>query len=442
VELLPLPSQTMNQSPMLALEVSGIEKRRINGPGKSTLPEERTRMRHAHPANAVESMPDRRTDEDYLREALELARRGMGLTSPNPNVGAVIVADNGEVIGMGTHTYDGLKHAEILALEQAGERARGATVFVNLEPCSHQGRTGPCAEALIAAGVRRVVAGIVDPNPLVSGQGFARLRQAGISVASGLLAEECQRVNEAFANYIRRKMPLVTLKTAMTLDGKIAPPPGESENPTALGSASASGGWITSEVARAHVQELRHQSDAILVGVGTIIADDPLLTDRSGRPRRRPLLRVIVDSRLRLPLESRLVQSGREDILVVCSFAEEKRKQMLREHGIRVEQLPAATPDGRPNLASLMQLLGGLELTSLLIEGGAMINWAALHSGIVDKIFFYYAPKVLAGSGAVPFATASGFKSMSDAAYVKGLRFHRFGEDFAVEGYLRDPYRD
>ena len=387
-------------------------------------------------------MPDRRTDEDYLREALELARRGIGLTAPNPNVGAVIVSDDGEVVGTGTHTYDGLKHAEILALEQAGERARGATVFVNLEPCSHQGRTGPCADALIAAGVRRVVAGVLDPNPLVSGQGFARLREAGVSVASGLLADECQRLNEAFANYIRRKAPLVTLKTAMTLDGKIAPPPGESGNPTALGSASASGGWITSEVARAHVQELRHQSDAILVGVGTIIADDPLLTDRSGQPRRRPLLRVIVDSRLRLPLESRLVHSGREDILVICSFAEEKRKQALREQGIRVEQLPAATPDGRPNLSSLVRHLGELELTSLLIEGGAMINWAALHSGIVDKIFFYYAPKILAGTGAIPFATTSGFRSLSDAAYVKGLRFHHFGEDFAVEGYLRDPYRE
>jgi diaminohydroxyphosphoribosylaminopyrimidine deaminase/5-amino-6-(5-phosphoribosylamino)uracil reductase len=228
----------------------------------------------------------------------------------------------------------------------------------------------------------------------------------------------------------------------MTLDGKIAPPPGESENPTALGVASVSGGWITSEVARAHVQELRHQNDAILVGVGTIIADDPLLTDRSGLPRRRPLLRVIVDSRLRLPLESRLVQSGQDDILVVCSLAEEKRKQTLREHGIRVEQIPAATPDGRPNMVSLLSLLGELEITSLLIEGGAMINWAALHSDIVDKIFFYYAPKILAGSGSVPFATASGFRRMSDAAYVKSLRLHRFGEDFAVEGYLRDPYRE
>jgi diaminohydroxyphosphoribosylaminopyrimidine deaminase/5-amino-6-(5-phosphoribosylamino)uracil reductase len=388
-------------------------------------------------------MSNHHTDEVFLRQALDLARQGIGLTSPNPNVGAVIVDERGEVVGTGTHTYDGIKHAEVLALEQAGAKARGATLYINLEPCSHQGRTGPCADAVIAAGIRRVVGGIPDPNPLVSGQGFARLRNAGVIVASGLLADDCMRINESFANYIRRRLPLVTLKTAMTLDGKIAPPPGESENPTALGVASVSGGWITSEVARAHVQELRHQSDAIMVGVGTIIADDPLLTDRSGLPRRRPLLRVIVDSRLRLPLESRLVQTSHGgDVLVVCSLAEEKRKQTLRDHGIRVEQIPAATPDGRPNMTSLVRLLGELEISSLLIEGGAMINWASLHSDIVDKVFFYYAPKILAGGGSVPFATASGFKRMNDAAYVKSIRLHRFGEDFAIEGYLRDPYRD
>jgi len=387
-------------------------------------------------------MPEHNHDEAFLRQALELARRGIGLSAPNPNVGAVIVAENGEVVGTGTHTYDGLKHAEILALDQAGARARGATLYVNLEPCSHQGRTPPCVDAVIAAGIRRVIAGIVDPNPQVSGRGFQRLREAGISVASGLLVDDCLHINEAFANYIRRRVPLVTLKTAMTLDGKIAPPPGESENPTALGSASVSGGWVTSEVARAHVQDLRHQNDAIMVGVGTIIADDPLLTDRSGVPRGGPLLRVIVDSRLRLPLESRLAKTAKNDVLVVSSFAEEKRKQMLRDHGIRVEQLRPATPDGRPDLIGLMQLLGELEITSLLIEGGAMINWAALHSGIVDKVFFYYAPKILAGTGAIPFATSTGYKSLSDAAYVHAIRLYRFGEDFAVEGYMRDPYRE
>jgi diaminohydroxyphosphoribosylaminopyrimidine deaminase/5-amino-6-(5-phosphoribosylamino)uracil reductase len=380
------------------------------------------------------------TDESFLQHALQLARRGVGLTSPNPNVGAVLVDDRGQIVGEGFHTYDGVKHAEVLAIEQAGERARGATLYLNLEPCSHQGRTGPCAEAVIAAGIRRVVACMPDPNPLVSGRGFERLRAAGVAVASGFLQEEARALNESFAKYIRQAAPLVTLKAAMTLDGKIAPPPGGSSNPTALGGGGVTGGWIISEVARVHVQELRHQNDAIMVGVGTIIADDPLLTDRSGLPRRRPLLRVIVDSRLRLSLESRLARSAAGDVLVICSFAEEKKKRTLIEHGIRVEQLPPSSPDGRPDMAAITRLLGKLEITSLLIEGGAMVNWAALASDIVDKVFLYYAPKILAGTGSIPFAAGTGYGRMSEAAYVKSIHLHRFGEDFAVEGYLRDPY--
>jgi diaminohydroxyphosphoribosylaminopyrimidine deaminase/5-amino-6-(5-phosphoribosylamino)uracil reductase len=381
-------------------------------------------------------------DERYLRRALELAREGVALTSPNPCVGAVIVDDQGEVVGTGVHTYEGLKHAEILAIDQAGSKARGATLYLNLEPCSHQGRTGPCADAVIAAGLRRVVACMQDPNPQVSGKGFARLREAGVAVASGILEEEAKALNEAFAKFVRRHTPLITLKAAMTLDGKIAPPPSESRNPTALGAGGVSGGWITSEPARAHVQELRHQHDAILVGVGTIVADDPLLTDRTGKPRRRPLLRVIVDSKLRLPLASRVVRTAQNDVLVLCSFAEEKRKKQLQDHGIRVEQIPKATADGRPAMAGIAQRLGEMEITSLLIEGGAMINWAALASGLVDKVFLYYAPKILAGTGSVPFAAGEGFPRISDAAYVKSIRLHRFGEDFAVEGYLRDPYHE
>ena len=267
-------------------------------------------------------------------------------------MGAVVVDREGQVIGEGSHTFEGVKHAEVLALEQAGDKARGATVYINLEPCSHQGRTGACADAVIAAGVRRVVACMQDPNPLVAGKGFERLRNAGISVASGILEEEAKVLNEAFAKYIRQHTPLITLKSAMTLDGKIAPPPGELHHPTALGGGGASGGWITSEVARAHVQELRHRNDAIMVGVGTIIADDPLLTDRSGLPRRRPLLRVIVDSRLRLPPESRVVKTAKDDVLVLCSFAEEKRKRELQDQGIRVEQVPVGVGDGRPDMAA------------------------------------------------------------------------------------------
>ncbi len=378
----------------------------------------------------------RDTDELFLRRALELARQGIGLTSPNPCVGAVIVDAKGEIVGAGSHTYDGVKHAEILALEQAGENARNATLYINLEPCSHQGRTGPCADALIAAGISRLVACMGDPNPLVSGQGFAKLRSQGISVSSGILEEAAKALNESFAKYIRHRAPLVTLKAAMTLDGKIAPPPNQSSN------SALRANWITGESARAHVQELRHQSDAILVGVGTVIADDPLLTDRSGRPRRRSLLRVILDSRLRLPLDSRIVTTAQDDVLVLCSFAEEKKKKQLLKLGVRVQQLPTATADGHPEMAAVVRFLGEIEITSLMIEGGSMVNAAALVSGIVDKVFLYYAPRILAGAKSVPFAGGAGFASISDAPYVKSVRLHRFGEDFAVEGYLRDPYAE
>lgn len=385
-------------------------------------------------------MPDLETDQRFLRRALGLARRGIGVASPNPLVGALIVSDDDRILGEGFHTFDGLKHAEILALEQAGAKARGATLYINLEPCSHQGRTGPCSDALIAAGIRRVVACMSDPNPQVNGGGFAQLRNAGVVVSSGILEDEAKGLNEAFGKYIRSRTPLITLKAAMTLDGKIAPPPSESHNPTALGAGGATGGWITSEAAREHVQELRHQNDAILVGVGTVVADDPLLTDRTGRPRRRPLLRIVVDSLLRLPLESRLVQTAQDDVLVLCSLAEERRKKELQDHGIRVEQISPTTSEGRPAMSGIAQRLGEMEITSLLIEGGALINWAALASGLVDKVFLYYAPKILAGSGSVPFAAGAGFQHISEAARVRSIQLHRFGEDFAVEGYLRDPY--
>ena len=406
---------------------------------KKIKPERRKKTRRSSPPFEYQSSR-RETDEHLLRLALDLAHESIGLTSPNPCVGALIVDSKGRIVSQGSHTFEGIKHAEVIALEQAAEGARGATLYINLEPCSHQGRTGACADAIIAAGIRRVVACMQDPNPLVAGKGFERLRNAGVSVATGILEEEAKTLNEAFAIYIRHRTPLITLKAAMTLDGKIAPPPSESHNPTALGGGGATGGWITSEVARAHVHQLRHQHDAIMVGVGTIIADDPLLTDRSGRPRRRPLLRVIVDSRLRLPPESRVVKTAKDDVLVLCSLAEENRKQQLQNQGIRVEQVPVGTADGRPDMAGIVRRLGTLEITSLLIEGGAMINGAALVSGIVDKVFLFYAPKILAGTGSVPFATGAGFAQVSDAAYVTAIHLHRFGEDFAVEGYLRDPY--
>jgi diaminohydroxyphosphoribosylaminopyrimidine deaminase/5-amino-6-(5-phosphoribosylamino)uracil reductase len=382
------------------------------------------------------------TDYRHLRRALELAQNGFGLASPNPHVGAVVVDTHGKVAGEGFHTYDGVKHAEVLAMQQAGEKAHGATLYLNLEPCSHQGRTAPCADAVISAGITRVVACTPDPNPEVSGRGFAKLRHAGIHVASGLLEEEARPLNDAFAKYIRYRIPLVTLKAGMTLDGKIAPPPEYIAASSEVGKAGPTGGWITSDEARAHVQQLRHQHDAILVGVGTVIADNPLLTDRTGLPRRRPLLRVIMDSHLRLPLQSRVAQTAAEDVLVFCSFAEEKKKQGLLAHGIQVEQVAPSGPDGRPDLEAICRKLAEREITSVMIEGGALVNWTALASGVADKVFFYYAPRILAGTGSVPFAAGPGFRRMSEAAHLKWFRLHRFGEDFAVEGYLRDPYLD
>jgi len=379
-------------------------------------------------------------DEQFMRKALDLARAGVGLVSPNPAVGAIVVDASGREVGSGTHTYDGLKHAEVFALEQAGDRVRGATLYLNLEPCSHQGRTGPCADAVIAAGIGRVVCSMEDPNPQVAGQGFAKLRAVGIKVEIGLFEAEAKKLNESFAKYIRFRKPLVTLKSAMTLDGKIADAtkPGTEPGSATSATEGARSGyhWITGEIARAHVQQLRHQSDAIMAGVGTVMADDPLLTDRSGRPRRRKLLRVILDSYLRIPVASRVVQTAENDVLVLCSTAEEQPRKALEAKGIRVEQI-SATADGRPDFAAIVRRLGELEITSLLIEGGALVNGAALGSGEVDKVFLYYAPKIF-GEGGVPFL--AGESLHGEAQRVQRFELHRFGQDFAVEGYLRDPY--
>jgi diaminohydroxyphosphoribosylaminopyrimidine deaminase / 5-amino-6-(5-phosphoribosylamino)uracil reductase len=374
-----------------------------------------------------------------MRRAFDLARAGIGLASPNPAVGAVVIDSSGKKSGEGTHTYEGVKHAEVIALEQAGKRARGGTLYINLEPCSHQGRTLPCADAVIAAGIRRVVCAMKDPNPKVSGEGFAKLRAAGIRVDSGLFEKEAKRMNESFAKYIRTGTPLVTLKAAMTLDGKIAPAPPGSLTKTEVAAGGTTGGWITGEIARRHVHELRHQHDAIMAGVGTVIADDPLLTDRSGLPRRRPLLRVLLDSWLRLPTDSRLVKTAQNDVLVLYSQADETKKQELQDLGIRIEHITPSQPDGRPDLAAVLQHLGKQEITSVLIEGGATVNWTALSSGVVDKLFLYYAPKIL-GEGAVPFAASGGASGQHGMLLAHRLELHQFGEDFAVEGYLKDPY--
>jgi diaminohydroxyphosphoribosylaminopyrimidine deaminase/5-amino-6-(5-phosphoribosylamino)uracil reductase len=383
------------------------------------------------------------SDEQFMRRALDLARLGIGLVSPNPAVGAIVVEPGGHEVGAGTHTYDGMKHAEVIAIERAGARARGGTLYLNLEPCSHQGRTGPCADAVIGAGITRVVCSMQDPNPEVSGQGFARLRSRGIHVDVGLLEAEAKRLNESFARFIRHRIPLVTLKAAMTLDGKIAPPPAGSTKAgphvsAEVAAGGSTGGWITGEIARQYVQVLRHEHDAIMAGVGTVIADDPLLTDRSARARRRPLLRVILDSWLRMPETSRLVKSAQGDVLVLYSQADENRKRDLERLGLRVEQI-AAHSDGRPNLPDVIRHLAKYDITSVLIEGGSTVNWNALSSGVVDKLFLFYAPKIM-GEGAVPFVASAGPDHTHVALAARRLRLHQFGEDFAVEGYLRDPF--
>ena len=386
-------------------------------------------------------MADGSTDEEFLHRALDLARRGIGLSSPNPCVGAVIVDMNGNIVGTGAYTYDGVKHAEVRALEHAGDKARGGTLYINLEPHSHQGRTPACTDALIAAGIKRVVASMADPNPKVSGRGFEKLSSAGVQVEVGGLEAEAHSLNETFARYVRHGVPFVTLKAAMTLDAKIAPPPEMGLNRNA---GAPAGGWITGESARMNVQRQRHQNDAVLVGVGTVLADDPLLTDRSGNARRRPLLRAILDSHLRLPLESRLVQSlnikdsVKSDVLVFCSSPNDNKKGELESRGICVERVPPAA-DGRPDMYAILHRLAQLEITSVMIEGGSEVNATALASGVVDKVFLYYAPKIMASEESVPFISG-GLKPLDPVPQIKHLTLHRFGEDFAVEGYLRDPY--
>jgi diaminohydroxyphosphoribosylaminopyrimidine deaminase/5-amino-6-(5-phosphoribosylamino)uracil reductase len=381
------------------------------------------------------------TDELFLRQALELAARGLGLASPNPMVGAVIVDERGRIVGSGTHYYADVKHAEVLAIEQAGPLARGNTLYLNLEPCSHTGRTSPCADAVIEAGLARVVCCMEDPNPLVAGKGFEKLRAAGIEVEVGVLEAEARRLNESFAQFIRTGLPFVTLKAAMSLDGKIAGPVEPAlQRP---GAASTSPSYITGEAARRRVHAMRHASDAILVGVGTVIADDPLLTDRSGLARRRPLLRVVLDSRLRLPLNSRLVETAKDDVVVFCSFAEENKRHALEARGVRVRQLGGVQlpHEGRPDLYRVFGMLGAEQITSLLVEGGAAVNWACLRARLVDKLVLFYTPRIFGPVDSIPWLEGQDGLPPGVELSSSNITIERFGDDFAVEAYLRDPYQ-
>ncbi len=366
---------------------------------------------------------------DYMAEALALARRGTALTSPNPMVGAVIVRD-GEIVGRGFHTWAGLKHAEILALEDAGERAQGATIYLTLEPCAHTGRTGPCADALIAAGIAKVVVASEDPNPLVAGEGLRRLRASAITVEmSPEHRDIAEKLNETFLHFMRTGRPLVTLKSAVTLDGKIAAP----EDNT---------GWITSERARAHVQVLRHAHDAIITGIGTVLSDNPRLNDRSELPRARPLLRVVLDSTLRIPLTSQLVRTAKDDLLIATTSAASPDRGVSALESARVwsvSQLRRTSAWGEADSSrDVISLLGERRLISAMFEAGSKMNWAALESGAVDKVFLYYAPKILGGTESLPMAGGAGRMSRMDAIQLHKTALHPIPPDeFAVEAFIK-----
>jgi len=367
-------------------------------------------------------------DERFMRRALELARATEGLASPNPQVGCVII-HNGEILGEGAHLYDARDHAEIVALRQAGDRACGATAYVTLEPCSHHGRTGPCADALIAAGVRRVVAATVDPNPQVEGRGIAWLRSAGIDVTVGVMQPEARDLNDAFAQFIRTGRPLVTLKAALSADGMLAPP--------ASARTTGQPHWLTGAESRTEVQRMRHAADALLTGIGTVLADDPLLTDRSGLPRRRPLLRVVLDTRLRTPLDSQFVRSAQGDVLIFCgAHAGPDRASALRSTGVAVEQI--AERDGLLDLGAVLDALAARHVLSVLLECGSQLNGAFLVQDLVDKAVLFHAPVDL-GEGALPFAAGFGPPSQLEQSLKKVTRTN-FGADVCVAGLLRNPW--
>ena len=360
-----------------------------------------------------------------MQHALALARKGVGLASPNPHVGCVIVHD-GQIVGEGFHQYEWRDHAEIVALKSAGVKARGATLYVNLEPCNHTGRTSPCTEAIISTGIRRVVAAMRDPNPATSGRGFERLRAANIEIVSGVLEDDARGLNEAFACWIRTKKPFVTLKSALTLDGQLALPKTQRQKRRT---------WITSEESRAEVQRMRNASDALLTGIGTILADDPLLTDRSGLPRRKRLLRVILDAKLRLSPKSRIVQTADDDLLVFTAAALSSPKaRRLQKEGVEI--LRVRVTCDRIDLNAVLTELGKREILSVLLESGPTLNGAALSAGVVHKLRLFYAPK-FAGETGVPFA----HKAVLGAIPLPNIRVQQIGSDVAIEAYLQDVYR-
>jgi diaminohydroxyphosphoribosylaminopyrimidine deaminase / 5-amino-6-(5-phosphoribosylamino)uracil reductase len=361
--------------------------------------------------------------EFYMQRALELARRGEGRTRPNPPVGAVVVRD-GKIVGEGFHPRAGEPHAEIFALRDAGEAAGGANLYVTLEPCCHHGKTGPCTEAVLAAGVARVFIGTLDPNPRVDGGGIASLRSAGIAVETGVLEAECRRLIAPFAKHVKTGVPYVILKSATTLDGRIASGTGDSR-------------WISSEESREHVHRLRDRVDAIMVGIGTVLKDDPRLTTRLPEGGGRDADRIVVDARLQIPEDSSLLRipSPAATLIATTSGAPAEKAARLRGQGVDVLELPE-NGKGGVDLCELMVRLGELGYQCLLLEGGARLNGAALRARIVDRIQLFIAPLLLGGDDGPSLAAGPGLATIAEAKRLQNVRISRFGDDTLIEGEL------
>lgn len=361
--------------------------------------------------------------EDYMRRALELAKLGAGYTNPNPMVGCVVVKD-GRVISEGYHERYGEFHAERNALTRCREDASGADLYVTLEPCCHYGKTPPCTEIIIEKKIARVFVGSMDSNPLVAGKGVQILRDAGIEVETGILEEECLKLNEVFYHYMQTKLPFVVMKYAMTLDGKIACATGDSK-------------WVTGEAARTHVHELRKRYKGIMVGIGTVLADDPMLNCRIAEGA--DPIRIVCDSRIRIPLDSQLVRTAHEiPVILACAKqkfeAEENEEKIKRLEDAGVTLVPTGS-DGNVDLKELMQILGDRKIDSILLEGGGTLNASALEAGIVDKVYAYIAGKLIGGKGAPTPISGTGIQKMADAVQLKDIEIRQMGEDICVTGY-------
>lgn len=360
-------------------------------------------------------------DEQMMARAISLARNGLGRTSPNPLVGAVIVRD-GRIVAEGWHRKAGTPHAEIHALNMAGELARGATVYVSLEPCAHYGRTGPCAKALVEAGVSRVVVAMTDPNPKVAGKGIAILQEAGIQVTTGVLEQEARQLNEVFLKWMTTGLPFVALKTAMTLDGKIATAAGQSQ-------------WITNEASRYETHRLRDVYDGILVGINTALVDNPSLTTRLKEYQGRNPVRIVVDSRARLPLEAKLVTDGAaRTIVAVTAGAPADRVEALRSAGAEV--IVAGSGD-HVDMHSLMEQLGAMKITSVLVEGGGSVNFSLLQAGLVDRVYAFIAPKLVGGRDALTPVEGDGFRELSHAVELEDIQLRQLGSDVLLTGIVK-----